>query len=126
VAETALEGELVPAGRFRQRMAEDDAFRERVMASVAVRFGEYQQLVEEVALTGFDARLARGLLRLAGGDGRRVAATHAALASETGSGRAYVSRRLAEFARQGVVAQREGGIEILDMPALQRIAADMR
>ncbi|MXQ08839.1 cyclic nucleotide-binding domain-containing protein [Alphaproteobacteria bacterium GH1-50] len=125
VAETDLDGELVPAEQFRTRMADDGAFRARVMDAVARRFVEYQQLVDDIALTGFDARLAKALLRLADVDGK-VHATHTALAAETASGRAYVSRRLAEFARQGMVRQDEDGVALLDRPGLQRIAADAR
>lgn len=124
VVEEDVEGELIPAGDFRRRLAEDDAFRVLVFDGVAQRFTEYQRLVEEVALTGFDARLARVLMRLEAGG--FVAATHAALAAETASGRAFVSRRLAEFARGGVVVQEKGGVRITDRAALERIAADTR
>lgn len=125
VAETDLAGALVPASDFRTRFAQDAAFRDRIMRSVATRFSEYQQLVEDVALTGFDARLAKALLRLRDAD-NRVTATHGELAEETASGRAYVSRRLAEFARLGLVRQLEGGIEILAARDLERIVADAR
>jgi len=125
VVEADVTGEIVPVDQFQARLASDDAFRALVFDGVAARFTEYQRLVEEVALTGFDQRLARVLLRLAGPDGF-VAATHAALATETASGRAFVSRRLAEFARQGVVVQEKGGVRIIDRGALDRIAADSR
>jgi CRP/FNR family transcriptional regulator len=125
VVEADVEGELVPAELFRARLSQDDGFRALVFDGVAARFGEYQRLVEEVALTGFDARLARVLLRLADEAGF-VAATHAALAAETASGRAFVSRRLAEMARGGAVVQEKGGVRVLDRAALERIAADNR
>lgn len=125
IAETDLSGELVPAAEFNRRLAEDEAFRGRVMASVATRFGEYQRLIEEVALTGFDARLSRVLLRLSD-DGGKVTATHNALAAETASGRAYVTRRLADFARRGLVEQQADGVAILNEAELERIAADAR
>ncbi len=125
VAETDLDGELIPADQFNKRLAEDAVFRSRIMSSVAARFSEYQQLIEDVALTGFDARLAKVLLRLADDDGR-VLATHSDLASETASGRAYVTRRLSEFAKRGLVRQLENGVAILNTSELQRIAADER
>jgi len=125
VVEADVAGEIVPAELFQGRLAGDDGFRRLVFDGVAQRFAEYQRLVEEVALTGFDQRLARVLLRLADGTGF-VAVTHAALASETASGRAFVSRRLAEFARQGVVAQEKGGVQVVDRAGLARIAADIR
>jgi CRP/FNR family transcriptional regulator len=55
-----------------------------------------------------------------------VAATHEQLAVETASGRAFVSRRLAEFARMGLVVPGRGWIDLADIPGLERIAADHR
>lgn len=121
VVESDLVGELVPADQFHQKLREDAVFQSDVMGSVARRFGEYQQLIEDVALTGFDARLAKVLLRLSDVEGV-VHATHAALATETASGRAYVSRRLAEFSRQGLVEQRVDGILLKDKQALQHLS----
>ncbi|KUJ73732.1 cyclic nucleotide-binding protein [Ruegeria marisrubri] len=124
VAETPIKGEILPHDSFRRAMASDDAFRAEVLGAVARRFADFEQLVEDVALTGFDARLARVLLRLARHD--VVHATHDALAAETASGRAFVSRRLAEFARQGLVALARGRISLLDRAGLERLAADER
>ncbi|KPQ13265.1 MAG: CRP/FNR family transcriptional regulator, anaerobic regulatory protein [Rhodobacteraceae bacterium HLUCCO18] len=125
VAETDLSGTLLPPALFHARMAEDPAFRDAIFNSVARRFGDFEQLVEDVALIGFDARLARTLLRLRDG-ADRVTATHEQLATETASGRAFVSRRLAELARQGLVAPGRGWIDLTDIPGLERIAADQR
>ena len=125
IAETALTGQLVLASEFRAKFAEDAAFRDQVMASITTRFAEYQQLIEDVALTGFDARLAKALLRLAAPDGL-VAASHSDLATETASGRAYVTRRLVAFAQEGWVEQRDHGVLVLDRPALERLVAGAR
>ena len=125
IVEADVEAELIPAAQFRKRMEDDSVFRQKVLSSVALRFSEYQQLVEDVALTGFDARLAKVLLRLADPDST-VHATHAALAAETASGRAYVTRRLAAMAQKGIVEQLSDGIAIRDKRALEQIAADPR
>jgi CRP/FNR family transcriptional regulator len=125
VAETDLSGTLLPPEQFHTRMAEDPDFRADILGSVARRFGDFEQLVEDVALIGFDARLARTLLRLRDTDDR-VTATHEQLATETASGRAFVSRRLAEFARAGLVAPGRGWIDLSDIRGLERIAADTR
>ncbi|AHM03325.1 transcriptional regulator, Crp/Fnr family [Roseibacterium elongatum DSM 19469] len=125
IVEADITGDLVPPGQFRTRVAEDAAFRDLVFGSVAHRFGEFEQLVEDVALTGFDARLARALLRLTD-QGGFVAATHSQLAAETASGRAFVTRRLAEFGKSGLVSQEKGGLRLLDRAGLERIAADRR
>ncbi len=125
VAETDIAGQLVPANALHEKFSDDEAFRDLIMASVATRFAEYQQLVEDVALTGFDERLARVLLRMAGSS-VLVEATHSALATETASGRAYVTRRLAEFAKKGWVEQKADGIAILNRRALEQVAAGLR
>ena len=125
VAETDLTGTLLPPEAFHARLGEDATFRAAIFSSVARRFGDFEQLVEDVALIGFDARLARTLLRLRDGDDR-VAATHDRLATETASGRAFVSRRLADFARQGLVVPGRGWIDLTDIAGLERIAADAR
>lgn len=125
VAESDLEGLVIPAGAFHVRLAEDPEFRDRVFSAVAHRFSDFEQLVEDVALTGFDARLARVLLRLRDASGE-VHATHEELAHETASGRAFVSRRLAEFASNGVVALGRGSISVLNSDRLEQIAADSR
>ena len=121
VAETDLEASIVPPGAFRRRLAEDARFRDDVLAAVSRRFHDFEQLVEDVALTGFDARLARALLRLEV-DGE-VRATHEGLAAETASGRAFVSRRLGEFQRLGLIEGRRGALRILDRDGVSRIAA---
>lgn len=125
IAETAIKGDLVPASEFHEMLAGDAEFRNAIMSSVATRFAEYQQLVEDVALTSFDARLAKVLLRMA--DSREfVAKTHSALATETASGRAYVTRRLAEFAKKGLVKQEEDGIFLRNRAHLEQLAAGER
>ncbi len=121
VAETALEIEIIPVTDFQRRIVEDVQFRTQLFAAVAHRFADLEQLVEDVALTGFEARLARALLRLKDEAGQ-VSATHEALATETGSGRAVVSRQLGAFARDGHVSMTRGSILILRPDVLEAIA----
>ena len=118
MAETDLEIDIIPVSEFQHSVAQDDAFRSRLFAAVAARFADLERLVEDVALTGFDARLARTLLRLADADGA-VAATHEALAMEMGSGRAAVSRGLAQFAAEGLVEMGRGVTRIVARDRLE-------
>lgn len=122
VAETALVADVLSPQQFHDAIARDVEFRRRVFAAVARRFADFEQLVEDVALTGFEARLARALLRLAGPDGS-VQATHEQLAIETGSGRAVVSRQLAAFAAAGHVRLQRGRVDLANRVALTKIAA---
>lgn len=117
IAETDIEARLIPAAEFDRRLAEDSAFRGRLMQSVAGRFGDFVQLVEDVALTGMEARLARTLLRLAGSADLLVT-THDELAREAGSAREVVSRQLAAFRRAGLIRSSRGRVEIVDRQAL--------
>ncbi|MBD3730325.1 MAG: Crp/Fnr family transcriptional regulator [Sphingomonadales bacterium] len=121
VAETDLEIEVVPAGEFHRRVREDEQFRSQLFGAVATRFAELEQLVEDVALSSVEQRLARALLRLA--DGQRIVhATHEALATEIGSAREVVSRKLGSFARAGLAASERGHIRLLDSAGLEALA----
>jgi CRP/FNR family transcriptional regulator, anaerobic regulatory protein len=111
-AETELSLELVPAGEFRRRIADDPPFREALFAAVAARFADMERLIEDVALTPIETRLARALLRLMDADGM-VAATHEALATEIGSVREVVSRQLGLFARDGDVELLRGRVRVI-------------
>lgn len=121
VAEEEVEALLVPPRVFDQLMVESEAFRSAVLGSVAARFSDFEQVVETLAFTGLDARVASALLRLADALGM-VSATHEALASEIGSAREAVSRQLGLFARQGLVTLSRGRVEIKRRDALSRLA----
>lgn len=124
IAETEVVAEMVPPAEFNRRIAEDTAFRSQLFSAVAHRFADLERLVEDVALTGLEARLARLLLRLADAQGR-VIATHEALAAEAGSGRAVVTRQLGSFARDGLVRVSRGQIEIVSKEALEIISHEV-
>ncbi|MEY4159433.1 MAG: hypothetical protein RLZZ136_54, partial [Pseudomonadota bacterium] len=109
MAETDLVIEIISHSEFTQRVSGEPDFRDRLFDAVASRFADMEQLVEDVALTGFTARLARCLLRLADSD-HVVTATHESLATEMGSGRAAVSRGLGALARKGVITIERGRI----------------
>jgi CRP/FNR family transcriptional regulator len=79
------------------------------------------KLIEEVAFSRIDVRLAQRLLELAG-DGDRVVMTHQQLASELGTAREVISRQLTEFQRRGLLATARGELTLLDRAALRRLA----
>lgn len=111
VAETDLEIEIIPAGKFQERVASDAAFRTQLFNAVATRFTDLERLVEDVALSTIAERLARALLRLTDEHGM-VTATHEALATEIGSARAVVSRQLGDFQRAGLIEVTRGHIRL--------------
>jgi len=121
VAETDLEIEVLPPAAFQTRVIEDADFRARLFGAVADRFADLERLVEDVALTGIPARLARALERLADGQDT-VHASHEVLATEIGTAREVISRQLASFARAGLIAGTRGEIRLLSRAGLKAVA----
>lgn len=109
VAETDVEAELVPIATYQRLMSEDAEFRRHIFTAVAHRFSDFEHLVESLALTGLEGRLADALLRLANAD-NTVTFTHEQLAAEIGSAREVVSRQLSRFARAGLVELSRGRV----------------
>lgn len=125
VAESDVAIEILPPTEFYRRVTTDEGFRTQLFSAVAARFSDMERLVEDVALSGLEARLARSLLRLRDAQDT-VTTTHEALAMEIGSGRAAVSRALGAFARRGLVDIGRGATHIVDVPALERLAHEDR
>lgn len=111
---------LIPAPLFRALMARSDAFRGHVFRALAQRMTDMTSLLERVAFTRVESRLAAALLDLA--EGEAVAATHAELAARIGSAREVVSRRLEAMARRGLVTTDRGRVVLRDAAALARLA----
>ena len=120
IAETQLHLLILPAPAFGQLMLEHAPFRDFVFHLFAERIGELMQLVEEVAFTRLDQRLARLILAH---DKPVLNVTHQQLADELGSVREIVSRLLKGFAAQGLVALGREHINIIDRDGLQKFAA---
>jgi CRP/FNR family transcriptional regulator len=121
VAEEDVEGVLAPRLVWDRLMANDAGFRAAVLAAIARRFADFEQVVETLAFAGLEERLAGALLRLA--DGHSVVhATHEALAAEIGSAREAVSRMLAIMARQGLVETARGQVRLLRPDTLARLS----
>ena len=121
IAETDLTVEIIPESEFQRRIAEDARFRAQLFSGVSARFSDMERLIEDVALSGLQARLARLLLRIAK-EGDQIEITHEALASEIGSGRAAITRTLGDFARRQLIELRRGAIAILDRAGLEAIS----
>ena len=120
IAETPLRLLLVPAPAFAQLMFDHPPFRDFVFHLFAERIAELMQLVEEVAFTRLDQRLARLILAQ---DKAVLNVTHQQLADELGSVREIVSRLLKGFAEQGLVAPGREQLTVTDRAGLQKVAA---
>ena len=119
IAESPLRLRLLPVAFFARWLVEYPPFRDFVFHLFAERIGELMQLVEEVAFSRLDQRLARLLLSREAG---RLNVTHQQLADELGSVREIVSRLLKGFAAQGLVSLGREQISIVDRAGLQKLA----
>lgn len=120
VAELDIDAVLLPPPVFDDLMAGNALFRGAVLGSVASRFGDLESVVQALAFTGLPARVASALM--SGAIDNRLTVTHEAIAAEIGSAREAVSRQLAQMARDGLISQSRGRIQILDPAALARLA----
>jgi len=109
---------VLPKPVFDELLATHAPFRQYVFSLFAERLTDMMTLVEAVAFHKLDRRIAAALL----GRGKVVALTHQQLADELGSVREIVTRVLRGFADQGWVQLGRGTIEVLDAPALRRVA----
>lgn len=120
IAETPLTLLVLPALLFSQLMADHPPFRDFVFHLFSDRIAELMQLVEEVAFSRLDQRLAKLLLAR---HEDLLNVTHQQLAEELGSVREIVSRLLKGFAAQGLVALGREQVTLLNRAGLKAIAA---
>jgi CRP/FNR family transcriptional regulator len=126
ITETETVALSMPHPAFSRALAHSVDFQRFVFASQGKRLSELIQRIEDVTFGRVDARLARLLLDRGGFQGGFVAATHQQLASELGTAREVVSRRLKLFEKQGWIRVSRGGIELCRCGELLQIggAAD--
>ncbi len=111
---------LLPRPLFSALLGSSPAFREYVFSAFAERMHSMMHLLEQVAFVRIETRLAAALLKLA--EGGIVHATHAELATQIGSAREVVSRRLDALSKRGLVQLDRGLVTITNPAALQRHA----
>lgn len=120
IAESPVTLAVLPPPLFNRLVAEDAGFRNFVFHLFSERIAELMALVEEVAFSRLDQRLAKLLLAR---EGDVITATHQQLAEELGSVREIVSRLLKGFAVEGLVELGRERIAVLDRAGLKAIAA---
>ena len=121
IAETEIHAAAIPRATFDDLIARSADFRRFVFTAFSSRITALLRIIDEVAFSRMDIRLAHKLLELSHG-GNTVVATQQQLASELGTAREVVSRLLSEFHRQGWVQAVRGSITITDRPGLDRLA----
>lgn len=119
VAETPGLLAAIPAPVFHDLMQASQPFRQFVLDNYGQLMSRLIMLVDEVAFTSLDLRLARKLVAEADDKGI-VATTHQQLALDLGSVREVISRYLREWERKGWIHTARGAIEVADRKALAR------
>ena len=108
---------VLPAPVFHSLLQHSLPFRQFVLDNYGDLLSSLITLVDEVAFSSLDLRLARRLLAEANGQDV-VMKTHQQLAQDLGSVREVISRYLREWERMGWVHSSRGTIELIDRPAL--------
>ncbi len=121
IAETPIEAGAVPRAAFEDLIAASPLFRRFVFKSFSDRITDLFRVIDEIAFSRVDIRLAQKLLQLKNAQGD-VEATHQQLATELGTAREVVSRQLHEFQRRGWVRSGRGVISIPPDSALYGFA----
>lgn len=121
VAETDAEAIAIPQATFEELLARSDGFRRFVFAGYSERITELFQVINAIAFSRIDIRLAKALCKLAG-DNNAAEVTQQQLATELGTAREVVTRQLQEFKRRGWAETTRGRITLVDRAALQRLA----
>jgi CRP/FNR family transcriptional regulator len=122
IAETDVEAVAIPRATFDDLIARSSEFRRFVFTAFSVRVTNLFRIIEEVAFSRVDVRLAQRMLELADQAGH-IALTHQQLAAELGTAREVISRQLNEFQRRGWISTSRGTIDLFDKSALRRLAA---
>ncbi|HVZ04072.1 Crp/Fnr family transcriptional regulator [Hyphomicrobium sp.] len=122
IAETDVEAVAIPRGTFDDLIARSAAFRKFVFTAFSIRITNLFRVIEEIAFSRMDVRLAQKLVELGGVSGH-IDLTHQQLAAELGTAREVISRLLNEFQRRGWITTSRGAIDLARPEALRQLAA---
>ncbi len=110
----------VSKSSFDKLLRESESFRQLVFQSFSSRLSTMMATIDEVSFASLDRRLAKRLLEFQPVDDA-ISITHEQLASDLGSAREVISRKLLEWDKAGLISRGRGSITINDMPSLQRL-----
>ncbi len=123
ITESEIEVVALPRGAFDQLVANSALFRKFVFGAYASRLTDLVMMIDEIAFSKIDIRLAQRLIKLADSAGQ-VSMTHQALAQELGTAREVISRQLQEFQRRDWITITRGQVFIKNIKALSDISQD--
>lgn len=107
----------IPMSVFNEIMVQSELFRNFVHNNYGELLSDLILLVNEVAFSRIDMRLARYLLKTADNN-NTILSTHQQLALDMGSVREVISRHLNEWEREGWIEIQRGIIHLLDKEKL--------
>ena len=111
LAETAIEAVAIPRATFDDLIVASSPFRRFVFKAFSDRITDLCRVIDDIAFSRMDIRLAQKLLQLKNAQGD-VEATHQQLATELGTAREVISRQLQEFQRRGWLKNRRGMVSV--------------
>lgn len=109
----------IPTKQFNMLMSQSIRFRQFVHNNYGELLTDLILLVNEVAFSRIDSRLARYLLKIADKNDT-IKSTHQQLASDMGSVREVISRYINEWERQGWIESQRGKLTLLNKDALNQ------
>lgn len=118
IAESDMEMVVISPATFKKMLSKHEPFRDYVFSLFSERITELMQMVSAVAFQKLEQRLAVLLTN----NPTPLHSTHQALADELGSVREIVSRLLKNFADRGWIRLGRKQIEVIDAPALKKLA----
>jgi CRP/FNR family transcriptional regulator len=119
VAQTDIEALALPQARFEDVMANNPRFTHFVLADYAQRVSTLVQLIDRLTSKDILVDLSALLLKHVNADGE-VHLTQADIASNIGTAREVVSRKLSRLEALGVIRRERGRVIILDADALNK------
>lgn len=126
VAETEVDAWFISAVVFRKWIDTHPEWRNYVFELTASRLGSVIELVEEIAFSQMDVRLATHLLDESKRAGGVVQQTHERIATDLGTSREVISRLLKDLEKRGFVSLARGAVHVNDESGLVDIAPKSR
>lgn len=121
VADEDCEIFFIPKRFFYTKIGDTLVWKNFLIETLYKRLSETMMVLEQVAFTRMDKRLAQVLLNLSRQQNGMISITHEQLAIELGTAREVVSRLLGELRRLEIVHLKRGKIEIINAKKLQNM-----
>ena len=122
IAETEVTALAIPGKLFNEAVQNSEIFRQHVFKSFSANLSSLIGLVEGMAFGQLDMRLARYLLEQCDAE-LIIRKTHQDLATELGTAREVISRKLKDLETRGLLEISRGYIRIINKEALREHSA---